>query len=42
VYLELNTLKISFEELRDMLSDNKKQLYKSNNLLSEVKDDLGR
>lgn len=42
IYLELNTMKISFQELRDLLSDAKKQSYKNNGMLSELKDDLSR
>ena len=42
LYLELNTLKISFEELKDLLSDSRKQIYKNNSLMSEIKDDLSR
>lgn len=40
--MDLNTLKISFEELKDQLSDNRKQILKNNNLLSELRDDLAR
>ena len=42
IYLELNTMKISFQELRDLLSDAKKQSYKNNGILGQVKDDLAR
>ena len=42
VYIELNTLKLSLEELKDMISDCKKTTYKHGNSIADLKENISK